>query len=119
LELASHFDDDRSDHDHDPLRRRKKRRQDIYDCPPPNIIDAEEVYEIQEILDTQVRKRGRYEYQQFLVSWKGYPSEDNTWEDEGNLEDAADAVADFKKRHPTWSRRFDAAGDVGYEEGTM
>jgi RNase H-like domain found in reverse transcriptase/Integrase zinc binding domain/Chromo (CHRromatin Organisation MOdifier) domain/Integrase core domain len=93
--------------------------QDVYDQPPPDIVDAEEVYEVQEILDTRVRKRGRYEYRQFLVSWKGYPSEDNTWQDEDDLEDAADVVADFKRRHPAWSRRIDAAGDVGYEEGTM
>ena len=39
--------------------------------PPPDLIDGEEEYEIEEIL--QSRKNGRGCKVQYLVKWKGYP----------------------------------------------
>ncbi|PFH44945.1 hypothetical protein AMATHDRAFT_123521, partial [Amanita thiersii Skay4041] len=37
--------------------------------PPPELIDGEEEWEVEEVLDSQVRRGGTLE---FLVKWKGY-----------------------------------------------
>jgi len=62
-----------------------------YTRPPP-IIDSEEEYEIENILDT--RHFGRRRKLQYLVHWKGYPHSDNQWIDHKDL-NAPDALADF------------------------
>ena len=42
-----------------------------------------------------IRKRGRT--MQYLVAWKGYPPEENTWEPRRTLvRKAAQAIADFE-----------------------
>ncbi|PRP73341.1 retrotransposable element protein, partial [Planoprotostelium fungivorum] len=63
-------------------------------APPPVIIDGEQEYEVEAILD--VRKR--YGKTQYLVSWKGYGPEENLWLPEDNLSNSPDLVADFKAR---------------------
>lgn len=62
--------------------------------PPPEIIGNAPEYEVEEVLGKRRVGRGW----QFLVKWKGYPNADNTWEPQRNLENAKDAVADFKNR---------------------
>jgi len=59
---------------------------------PPPIIDSEEEYEIENILDAQRHSRGQK--LQYLVHWKGYPHSDNSWIDYKDLH-APDALADF------------------------
>src|SRR5258705_2383432 len=44
--------------------------------PPPVITKGIVEYEVAKILDSR-RRRGRTQY---LISWKGYPTEDNSWE---------------------------------------
>ena len=51
--------------------------------PPPDLINGEEEYKIEEIL--QSRKFGRGCKVQYLVKWKGYPDSDNQWVDWDNL----------------------------------
>ena len=65
--------------------------------PPPDLIDGEEEYEIEEIL--QSRKFGRGCKVQYLVKWKGYPDSENQWVDWDDLH-AEEALADFKKKNP-------------------
>src|SRR6266536_3761114 len=48
--------------------------------PPPEIIEGSEEYEVDEILDSCFHQNQL----QYLVKWKGYPSEDNMWEPEKN-----------------------------------
>ena len=52
--------------------------------PPPEIVDGLEQYEVKEILDSQFHQNQL----QYLVKWKRYPSEENTWELERNLKKA-------------------------------
>jgi len=59
---------------------------------PPPIIDSEEEYEIENILD--VWHYGRRRKLQYLVHWKGYPHSDDSWIDHKDLH-APDALADF------------------------
>jgi hypothetical protein len=49
--------------------------------PDPEIIDGEPEYEVEDILDSR-RFRGRL---QFLVSWRGYGYEENSWTDERDV----------------------------------
>ena len=49
--------------------------------PPPDIIDGEEEYEVEAILDH--RGGNHKNQQQYLVKWKGYP--ETTWEPQSNL----------------------------------
>jgi hypothetical protein len=41
-----------------------------------------ETYEVEKILDHRIDSRGR---RRFLIQWKGYDSEEKSWEDEDNL----------------------------------
>ena len=71
--------------------------------PEPISKDGEEEYEVEEVLDSRVFK-GRLEY---LVRWKGYGPEEDSWENGLELaEGAAEAIADFHAAHP------DAISDV-------
>ena len=68
--------------------------------PPPDIINGVEEQEIKEILASRER-RNKIEY---LVAWKGYPSEENEWITESNLANAPDSIRDFHRSHPTAPR---------------
>ena len=35
---------------------------------------------------------------QYLVHWKGYPSSEDTWEDDDNLTNCRSAIADYKNK---------------------
>jgi len=52
---------------------------ETYTQPPPEIIDGEEEYEIEEIINTC--HTGCNKKMQYLVRWKGYPLADNQWVD--------------------------------------
>ena len=56
-------------------------------------VAGEKKYEIEEILDRQER-RGKMKY---LVEWKGYTAEENTWEGLENLKNAMKKIEEFKK----------------------
>src|SRR6202030_1151265 len=76
-----------------PAAFRKQKRP----LPPdPVIVDDEPHYEVEAILDSK-RKRKKLFY---LVSWKGYPCEHNSWEPFTNLEGSEELVADFHRQHP-------------------
>ena len=65
--------------------------------PPPDLIDGEEEYKVEEIL--QSWKFGRKHKVQYLIKWKGYPDLENQWVDWDNLH-TDEALADFKKKNP-------------------
>jgi hypothetical protein len=72
--------------------------------PPPVLIDGEEEYEIKEILDSRIRYR-RLEY---LIKWRGYGAEHNSWSPHYNVH-AADKIAEFYLCHPGAPRQINAA----------
>ena len=59
---------------------------------PPPIIDNEEEYKIENILDARHHGRGRK--LQYLVHWKGYPHSDDSWIDHKDLH-ASDLLKEF------------------------
>jgi len=59
----------------------------------PVIIEGEEEWEIEKILNKwQIRGKDKY-----LVHWKGFTAELDTWERRENLENAKEAIKEFKK----------------------
>lgn len=65
--------------------------------PPPDIIDGEEHFEIQEILDSRLRHKKL----QYFVSWKDYDSTENSWVSADDFDDDDEAVLHFKQSNPS------------------
>ena len=49
-----------------------------YSCPPPDLINDEEQYEVEQIRNHQ--HHGWSRTLQYLIKWWGYPKSDHTWE---------------------------------------
>ena len=64
---------------------------------PPNLIEGEEEYEIKKIL----RHCGAPSACMFLIRWKGYLAEEDSWIDERELKHAESALEDYKRLHPS------------------
>ena len=64
--------------------------------PPPDLIEGEEEYEIEKIL----HHCGTPSNHSFLIRWKGFSAEDDSWEPEWNLKHSKSALTEYKKRHP-------------------
>ena len=64
---------------------------------PPKlvIIKGKEEFEVEKILN----KRTVQEKVKFLVQWKGYMAEEDTWENRENLENAKKLVEEFKREY--------------------
>jgi hypothetical protein len=65
--------------------------------PTPELIDGEEEYSIEKILDS--RHFGRRRRLQYLVKWEGYPDAENMWVDKDDVF-ADDKVREFKASNP-------------------
>lgn len=63
--------------------------------PPPINIEGEDEFEVEAIMDC--RRRGGHI--QYLVKWKGYPPEDNSWEPSSNIH-APRLIQTFHKKYP-------------------
>ena len=63
---------------------------------PPFIVEEQEEYEVDRILDKRIHKRGRASTEEYLVKWKGYSDYDATWEPASNLQNAKEAIQDFE-----------------------
>ncbi|KAK2082030.1 Testis-specific chromodomain protein Y 1 [Saguinus oedipus] len=68
---------------------------------------ASQEFEVEAIIDKRQHQNGKTEY---LVRWKGYDKEDDTWEPEQNLTNCEKCIYDFnrqqmeKQRKSTWNR---------------
>ncbi|QRW26428.1 Transposon Tf2-7 polyprotein [Rhizoctonia solani] len=60
---------------------------------PPKTIEGEEEYKVEQIIDSKWQQ-GKWFY---LIKWKGYGLEDNSWEPEELLEHSQDKIKRFNK----------------------
>ena len=68
-----------------------------FPSPPPDLINREKEYEVKKIL----RHHGTPTKQLFLIQWKGYSAEEDSWIPEWNLKNAKSALTAYKRLHPT------------------
>ena len=61
--------------------------------PPPDLIDGEPEWEVEQILDMRTRRSGK----QYLIRWKGYSSAHDSWEPWENI-NAPLLMVEFEKR---------------------
>jgi len=80
----------------DPILGRKLQAP-----PPPIVVDGEEEWEVEEILDSRWHRR-RF---QFLVKRKGFSREHNSWEVASNVK-APDLVVEYYRKHPAAPRHI-------------
>ena len=73
--------------------------------PKPDIIDGEEEYEVEKILDSRVYRRQL----QYLVQWKGFGPGDNSWQPAKHLEHTPRLIAKYHKENPSAPRAIKAA----------
>nr|XP_048284099.1 chromodomain Y-like protein [Myodes glareolus] len=57
---------------------------------------SDDTRQVERIVDKRKNKKGKTEY---LVRWKGYDSEDDTWEPEQHLVNCEEYILDFNRRH--------------------
>ena len=83
--------------------------------PPPVEIQGEMGYEVDKILS----KRKRYGKVEYLVQWKGYTAEEDTWEKEGNLGNAQEAIRDYEREYEKTARRIREEEDGVYHKSEL
>ena len=72
----------------------------VFEEPPPEIVEDEEEYEVEAILNSRYFRRKL----QYLVRWRGYDESHDEWIAADQLEHAPIAVREFHQRHPeAWS----------------
>ena len=78
---------------------RKYKENEVYGEnfmePPPELVEGEEVYEVETILNHRKRGRGY----QYFIKWRGYPISDASWEPEHAFSDDGDILRQYKRRH--------------------
>ena len=62
--------------------------------------------EVDEILDSRLKKRGHNTALEYLVKWTGYPLEEATWEPEINLKNSEELLKEFHIRKPSAPRQI-------------
>jgi len=94
----------------DPIPGRKPQ------APPlPIVIDGEPEWEVEEVLDSRWHRR-RF---QFLIKWKGFSREHNSWEVASDVK-APDLVAEYYRRHPAAPRHIRQTDfDILFKSGTI
>jgi len=65
------------------------------EMPQPIIVEGEEEWEVKKILNKR-KVRGK---DTFLVWWKGFMAEGDTWESRENLQNAGDLLREFKEEY--------------------
>ena len=69
--------------------------QRLHPPPLPEIIDGENEFIVEEILDSRVINRKL----RYLIKWEGYGIEHNSWEPADDVH-ALERIMDFHQRHP-------------------
>lgn len=75
--------------------------------PLPDVINEEEEFEVEAILDVKYKKPSKDAISKgftsgvwYLVQWKGYSPTENTWTKKENVENANELITEFHNTHP-------------------
>ena len=71
---------------------------EMHPHPPPKLIDGEEEYEVQEILNDCINRRSKK--RQFFVRWKGYKASEDSWVDEADIH-APELLEEYRQSKST------------------
>ena len=82
----------------------------IKEPPPPIIVNDEEEFEVERVLDSRLYRKQRLQYK---VSWVGCPP-DPAWYDAANFENSSDLIREFHTAYPGKPGPQDATQE-GYE----
>ena len=67
--------------------------------PPPELmVDGQEEFEVDLVLDCRERKAGNRTKKEYCVKWRGYGHEHNTWEPEGNLSNCHEKIQAYEQQ---------------------
>lgn len=69
----------------------------VEEKPEPIELEGETEWEVDDILERR-KRRGKIEY---LVSWKGYGKEHDSWESEINVQNCKELVDEFNEKYPS------------------
>ena len=69
-----------------------------FPTPPPDLVEGEESYEVETILNHRKQGRGY----QYLIKWAGYPITEALWESEQSFNSDGDTLTSYKQRHQLW-----------------
>ena len=84
------------------LFRETPQYSDNFPRPPPDVIDGEEEFEVEAIINH--RYFGKRRNLQYLVKWKGYPSAENSWERHQDML-APQLIQEYHRCHPLQDKR--------------
>ena len=70
------------------------------EIPQPVVIEGEEEWEVEKILNKR-RVRGK---NKFLVRWRAFTVEGDTWESRENLQNAGDLLREFEEEYGRYNR---------------
>src|SRR5258708_736475 len=73
-----------------------------YSRPPPDLIEGEEEYEVEKVINH--RYTGRARTLQYLIKWTGYPEADNTWEPADQVH-APQLIKAYHRQYPLEDKR--------------
>ena len=71
--------------------------------PPPDLIEGEEEWELEAILDSRIA----WNTLQYRVKWKGWPDSYNEWLPAKELDNARELIAEFHHEYPRKPRAMD------------
>jgi len=80
---------------HASLLRHYKDGGPIKAAPIPEIIDGELEWEVEKILDHRSGRPGK----EYLIRWKGFTADEDTWEPEINLKNAPVLLKNYKLKY--------------------
>src|SRR6266436_7734072 len=86
-----------------------------FTCPPPDLIEGEEEFEVERIVAHQTF--GRSKCLQYLIKWKGYPESDNSWEPADQVH-APDLVKHYRSAAKNQSAIHSAVTDQSAPQKT-
>jgi hypothetical protein len=80
---------------HVSLLKAYHRSDRMQPLPPPLEFEGDDVFEVERVLLHRDVKRGKRTVREFLLKWKGYGAEHNTWEPERNLINCSELLAQY------------------------